>query len=547
MSRTLLILAALAASVAAAIAAGASFAAPPVCDDPSDCGGGGGTVVHNVTLTVTAPAAGQITGGDLGGTSDIVCGGGSTNCSESYSYSCTDGDCSGVDDVTLTATGGPAGFSRVWSGCDSVSGAGACEIAMGSDATVGLTWQDTTSPTVSLSGQPAKAGPSTVFTAGAGDNSGTVAKVDFYIDDVLVGADFSAPFQYGSSLSAYTHGSSHVLKAISQDSAGLRSNAATHNFSVDRQASVNVSDPPDFVNSAPALTLTPDADVPSGSVNCKTEREGDPAQAFALCSSPYTAATSADGNYTVSVRVTDDVGNQSTQLRTFVLDTVAPNVDITSPGGGETKNSGFTPSFTATDDVSSPGNLTVTCRLDGGGYGPCGPVNGAPGAHTLYVRVVDQAGNSSEESVGFNIAATTGTGGGPLVTSPIATPSLADMAAALSSDLRAAARTLARQRMSRLRRAGKVTLSLRSLGAGRLTLSFGGTATRAKASAATTIAKGSKAVLAAGKHKVTLKLTRRGKALLKRGRRVKGKLAASFTPANGGKASRSRSVTLKRR
>ena len=126
-----------------------------------------------------------------------------SNCAEDYEYDdfCT--DLPGRDEcelgtptnVTLTASGGGAGYGPHWSGCDSAAGS-TCGITMEGAQNVSVSWTDDANPTVGLLSPPAKAGPSTVFNATASDNSGTVNKVDFYVDGVLRATDTSAPFQY---------------------------------------------------------------------------------------------------------------------------------------------------------------------------------------------------------------------------------------------------------------------------------------------------------------------------------------------------------------
>ncbi len=102
--------------------------------------------------------------------------------------------------------------------------------------------------------------------------------------------------------------------------------------------------------------------------------------------------------------------------------------------------------------------------------------------------------------------------------------------------------------MRKLAKSGRLLISFRALGAGKFAVVFRGAATKAGAARSIVIANAARSVSSAGRVKVTLKLTKAGKRLLRRtARRAKGKLTASFTKPAGGKLSRSKSVTLKRR
>ncbi|HEY7629547.1 MAG TPA: hypothetical protein VH817_02540 [Thermoleophilaceae bacterium] len=88
----------------------------------------------------------------------------------------------------------------------------------------------------------------------------------------------------------------------------------------------------------------------------------------------------------------------------------------------------------------------------------------------------------------------------------------------------------------------KVTFDAPS--AGTLTLKL--TTTGAAAKRTTTLASGRLVFAAAGKKKVTLKLTGKGKKVLRHKRKLKGTLTASFTPKGGKATSTKKSVSLKR-
>jgi hypothetical protein len=550
----------LSCAIAGSVGAGTSGAACPI-DNP-DCGTGGGPITTTISkkLTIEMPTQGTATSDD----GFINCG---ATCSKTYTYdhTCDEGDCtdSGIDTLTLSATGGPSGYSPRWLTCSPTSvdgtctpstlcGTTTCQLEMTSNYRARLSWVDTTNPSVGLSSPPSKAGPDTVFNATASDNSGTVSKVDFYVDGILRATDTSAPFQWvGPDLSPYADGSTHTLKVISQDGSGRLSSdlagAPSATFMVDKSTGfTGVSNVPSLVSAPPTIGFTPPGDM--ASVVCRTKLATTQVGSTSGCSSPYSPqGVSGDGNYTVEIQGTDNVGNSATVTRTFTLDTTPPSLTISSPSDGDVKTPGFTPNITATD-AHGP---TVQCKLDSASYGSCGPQSGSPGTHTFWARATDGAGNVTVKSVHFSFASTGSgsqqkgdSGGGSNVGASI---SDAVLASKIVSDLGSAARKLAKQKQHSLAKKGKYSLSIHALMAGKFTASFTGAAGKASASRATKIATGSKQAKGAGGYKLTLKLTKAGKKLLRKGKRVKGSLTVSFTKAGGGKVSRHKTVTLKRR
>lgn len=393
--------------VALAASAMPAHAIPPNCDqDPSLCEPE--VITHSALLTVSPPSPGVIAG------SGINCG---STCSKSYLWTeicdgfgtlrtCADTD---VTDVVLTASGGPGGYGPDWSGCTSESG-GQCTVHMNAAHTVSLAWIDKTAPTVSLSSAPSKAGPSTQFMVSASDNSG-VAKVEFYVDDVLRSTDTSDPFAVTMDLSMYEDGSNHVLKAISQDFAGLRSSslasAPTRSFKVDLSTSLSgVSTIPAYVTTAPTVAFSKPDDA---TVRCTTLLGAAEKGTTPSCPAPYApqlGPTPTDGHYTVELVATDDVGNTATVTRSFTLDRGAPNLAVGAPAAGAFLGAPFTPAVTVSDGFTPDGENAVDCKIDAGEYGSCAQLAPPDGHHTLTVRAVDRAGNATSKAVALTYDAT---------------------------------------------------------------------------------------------------------------------------------------------
>jgi hypothetical protein len=135
----------------------------------------------------------------------------------------------------------------------------------------------------------------------------------------------------------------------------------------------------------------------------------------------YAKSLPPDGQYTVSVRATDNFGNTTAngdlKTATFTIDTVAPATPvITDKPSNPSKDK--TPEFEYTDTSA---NVTFTCKLDNGALTPCtgdsdhdgdgnsqGEHNGhgstfgeiqygtlTPGPHCFTVYATDPAGNVS--------------------------------------------------------------------------------------------------------------------------------------------------------
>jgi hypothetical protein len=111
------------------------------------------------------------------------------------------------------------------------------------------------------------------------------------------------------------------------------------------------------------------------------------------CGSPFTTPPLADGPHDLSVRGTDQAGNTTLAERSFTVDTSAPDTSIDSGPAGPTNDATPTFAFSA-DEYGS----TFECRLDGGGFAPCGsPLTAGPlpdGPHSFEARAVDDASNA---------------------------------------------------------------------------------------------------------------------------------------------------------
>jgi len=115
----------------------------------------------------------------------------------------------------------------------------------------------------------------------------------------------------------------------------------------------------------------------------------------------YTSGTliANDGAYALTVRASDSAGNQAARIATFVIDSAAPSVRITSPADGALVS-------TQVIDVEVASEATANLALDSGafrgeaiadaqGKGVFHKVPLQVGANTLSVTASDRAGNIS--------------------------------------------------------------------------------------------------------------------------------------------------------
>ena len=396
---------------------------PPPCD-PSDPGcpdpGDPQTTVQ-VKLTVASPSQGKIQD-DSTPTKKIDCGGGSTDCSEAYTYTldCSSGSCneSDVTNVILTASGGPPGDTPHLTVCDSnftgstctnsrSCGTTQCSLSMDRSYKVSLVWQDQSPPTQpAFTTHPSKLGPSGgTFTATASDNT-AVTGMRFLLDGADQGIDNSAPYDLTVSTGSYADGSTHTVSAVARDAATNESLPNQVSFTVDKSTSTSIQSPPagGSFKTPPQFSFSKPADFASAACETLSGPTGNDVIGSGSCNGgTYTPQSGPDGIYRIRVTVTDDVGNQASDERAFQIDTVAPSLQVTSPTNGSTIASPFTPSYT-TSDSGSGSQVAVACKLEtDSAYGSCGPMSAGPGPHALSVRATDLAGNETVQTVAFSV------------------------------------------------------------------------------------------------------------------------------------------------
>jgi hypothetical protein len=184
----------------------------------------------------------------------------------------------------------------------------------------------------------------------------------------------------------------HGFRVAAIDRAGNRSLAAERHFRV-----LSVAPPVEFTDGpAQGAVLTDgaasfaftSAPVAPG-YECRVD-DGD----WYSCSSPAAISGLGDGAHQFSVRAVDEVGNRTVDptVRSWSVDSVAPDTGITSGPSGTVKENSAEIAFVASETGSN-----FSCSLDGAAFAACAsPVtldDLSDGDHEFRVRARDAAGN----------------------------------------------------------------------------------------------------------------------------------------------------------
>ena len=417
--RLTVLLAALALALACATLLGAQPAAAACPINDLDCtpGGDGTTATITHTLTVTK-SEGTVTSNPVG----INCG---TDCTErdSQTVSCTpEGECNppnpaGWGSYTLTASGGRAGLSPVWTGCDSVA-TGACQVTLDASRTVNLGWADLTDPVVNTlsvtNAVGGKVGPLAQVSATASDTAG-VSRVEWFLGTSTfpVVADTAAPFTGTINLSSVADGSQVTIRARAVDTSNRIGAEKTVTVTVDKHVGILIGGVPAFTSASTVpLTISTDADA-----SMKCALSGAQSVAAAPCGpgaySPI-GPSSPDGTYAYTVTATDGVGNTASATRSFVLDRTLPALAFTEgPSEGQLVG---TPTLGFAFSEAEANPQALVCRLDGSVIA-CSPgaavtlVGLTNGSHAFSVHATDKAGNERTITRHFAVSLP-GPGGG---------------------------------------------------------------------------------------------------------------------------------------
>jgi hypothetical protein len=243
---------------------------------------------------------------------------------------------------------------------------------------------------------------------------------------------------------------------------------------------------------------------------------------FSTCSSPFTVGEAdytiplSDGDYVFEVRAGQT--DPEPARRAFTVDTVPPETQITG-GPGDTTDA------TAVFLFSAPGAASAFCRLDGGAWQVCGSPQTYPGLslgpHRFEVTATDAAGNQDPTPAAH---------AWQVLKPGLVIPSTVRLATSLAKELVQIRRALSKLRLRALAR--KRTIVLRTFDA----LTAGTVEVRARTRVRQgarrrwiAVLGGKREVPAAGRHRVRVTVTKKGRRLARRRRSLPLELRLSFT------------------
>lgn len=247
------------------------------------------------------------------------------------------------------------------------------------------------------------------LSADATDNDGAVSKVDFYVDNVLVGSDNTPP--YAAAWPTASTGT-HVAKAVATDDNGATATSYertfyTSNPSPNAPPVVELTSPQAADYPRPsAITLTASAADPDGTV-AQVAFYANGTLLYTATASPYTYTWTATvaGVYDLTAVATDNSGASTTSVarRVQVVSNppvvslvtpvdqgtyTGPNIPIvvnaTDPDGTVAKVEIYSADFSST--------LLATLTASPYTYTWTGV---APGSHTIFVRATDNSGRTT--------------------------------------------------------------------------------------------------------------------------------------------------------
>ncbi len=263
--------------------------------------------------------------------------------------------------------------------------------------------------------------PETTITGGPAEGETiTTAAATFSFSSSESGSSFECKLDGGAfmpcgspkKLTSLANGA-HSFAVRATDGAGnVDGSAATRGFSVDTSdhtppETTITSGPGEGATIATAATSFGFASNESGSTfECELDGGG-----FEPCSSPRALSGLGDGAHSFAVQATDPNGNTdptpATRTFTVAIDTTPPETVIDSGPSGTIATGTAAFAFHASEPGSS-----FECKLDGGGFAPCGSPRTlsalANGAHSFAVRAIDAVGNvdPTPATRGFSVAVT---------------------------------------------------------------------------------------------------------------------------------------------
>ena len=292
--------------------------------------------------------------------------------------------------VTLTQTPAAGWQFTGWTGCSSTPANGSCKRTMDQNRAITASYVDVGAPTVSFTGPVENAKLHGVVNVGAvaADNA-AVSRVRFYVNNVEIADDINGGDGWGTSFNTngYPHAQVMTVKAVAFDTSGNASvlgDDDDRNYRVDSQTGLHFDAPTpaegEWIGAGdPAVTVAfaKNDDTPADSMSFQCAIGGG---GLSGCSSPLGAAAFARGRHVRGHR-------QGHRRRRADGEHRADRAHVPRrphrPRGRRSAARPRAPRSPRASPPTSPSTEAnpaaagaVTCKLDGGAYGPCGALSG---------------------------------------------------------------------------------------------------------------------------------------------------------------------------
>ncbi len=300
---------------------------------------------------------------------------------------------------TTLGTGAPESFTLMVQAFDTQGG-----ISNSASIPVRINAPPSVLLTTPTSGTILNPGGTTPLTATASDSDGTVTKVEFYADLVLISADTSSPYQ-----ATWTTGSTgfHTLEARAYDNNGAITKSSV-NVTVNGAPSLTWSTPANngvitVGQAVPLLVTVSDTD---GTITNVVLKEGSTTLAT-LTAPPYSHTLPAPslGSHTLTAIATDNRGASTTRTVVFTVNGLA-TVTLTAPTAGAvvTAPGALTLRATAADADGSIGSVAFYAGTTLLGTDTTAPFEFtssplAAGAYALTAVATDNRGGKTTSTV----------------------------------------------------------------------------------------------------------------------------------------------------
>jgi len=302
--------------------------------------------------------------------------------------------------LTATSSGGPITVTGLTNGTTytfQVYAVNAIGTSTPSSSSVGVTLDGTAPATVAhLPGGTYGIAQSVTLTCT--DNIGGVG-----CDKTYYSVDGTAPtIQYSGAISV---SSNTTLKFYSTDLNGNSESSDTEVYVIDSTYPFTTITPSNVsATTSTSVSFLFSANKTGSTYECKID-----SASFTSCSSPQSLSGLAEGSHTFTVRATDTLSHiePSPAFVTWLVDTTAPSVSITSPSNSDTVSGSVT--ISASNSDAGSGISSVQFLLDNAPIGSSGTANpysitwdttsATNASHTLDAVARDVAGNYATSSI----------------------------------------------------------------------------------------------------------------------------------------------------